>query len=79
MKINGRATNGAIVERWGVFAGRELIAVFPLKHLALGHAVARAKELWRIDHVPAQVVIHTANGRIQSERSYPDRTPRRKG
>ena len=53
-------------------------AIFEVKYLAvaLGRAMARAK--WRA-LIPAQLVIHKRNGRIQTEHTYGNDPRRSKG
>lgn len=78
-KIDGKTEKGPTRIRWGIFAGRELLSFRSMKLLAVDEACGIARNLWEVHRVPAQVVIHATNGRIQSERTYPDRTLRRKG
>jgi hypothetical protein len=51
-------------------ADRKTMAVKGNKAWAIRHAVMNARHLWGVYRIPAQVVIHKANGEIQSERTY---------
>lgn len=50
---------------------------------AVRYATQKARELWAggagWDRIPAQVRIYRKDGALQSERTYPDVTPRRAG
>jgi hypothetical protein len=65
--------------RWCVTAGGMVIKAHELKDDAVETACAFARELYADHGIPAQVLIHLKSGRFESERTYPDKTPRRKG
>lgn len=47
------------------------ISIFLCKAHCVSRAAWTAKLLWGIDRQPTQLVIHKANGEIQSERMFP--------
>jgi hypothetical protein len=65
--------------RWCVMAGGMVFKAHEFKDGAVEAACAFARELYTEHGIPAQVLIHLKNGRFESERTYPDKTPRRKG
>jgi hypothetical protein len=56
-----------------------LVPAYTNKKMALQNAVTICNCLWFDAGVSCQLVIHKKNGEIQSERTYPDNTPERKG
>ena len=64
---------------WVVTIGGSIVCAAKIKTASVDDAVIMARALHREHGIRAQVVIYALNGPIQSERTYPDETPRRKG
>lgn len=68
--------------RWILIVDKNLITIglAPTpKATAVTFIAGILRERYKTFGIRSQLVIHGKNGRIQSERTYPDTTPRRKG